>query len=71
MSQVLIPLLIVILNPCIGQHSYNFALTTASKLKDAQSHEQSNYTRPSVFNQNICCRHVKIGLKTYLVVIIF
>lgn len=53
MSQVLIPLLIVILNPCIGQHSYNFALTTASKLKDAQSHEQSNYTRPSVFNQNI------------------
>lgn len=53
MSLVLIPLLIVILNPCIGQHSYNFVLTTASKLKDAQSHEQSNYTRPSVFNQNI------------------
>lgn len=53
MSLVLIPLLFFILNPCIGQHSYNFALTTASKLKDAQSHEQSNYTRPSVFNQNI------------------
>lgn len=53
MSQVLIPLLIVILNPCIGQHSYNFALTTTSKLKDALGHEQSNYTRPSVFNQNI------------------
>lgn len=73
--QVMTPLLIVVLNPYIGQHSYNFAPTTAWKLKDGQSHKHSNYILDLLCLTKIyaamlrldlsvsCCHKIKTDLK--------